>query len=260
MARTVRQPRVLGLWPGAAPDPDRLQAAGTAGMNAGECAQARNELGVYLLGAIEPGERAQAEDHLASCLACREELAALAGLPALLRKVPADEAMRTWTDDGAGQLPGPPLAALLSRVASTRRRRRHLTAVAAAALVAGVAAATAVQVFHAGAASPPAAAAARWAATATGANPATGVWAAIRYAAQPWGSELEVRVTGIPTGTRCQLWVTGARGQDIAAGGWTIASASQQGWYPASVPFPAGSLRGFEVTAGGKAQITVPAR
>jgi hypothetical protein len=78
--------------------------------------------------------------------------------------------------------------------------------------------------------------------------------------AQPWGSELEVRVTGIAVGTRCQLWVTGAHGQDIAAGGWTIASASQHGWYPASVPFPAGTLRSFEVTAGGRAQITVPAR
>jgi anti-sigma factor RsiW len=229
-------------------------------MNAGECAQARSELGVYLLGAIEPSERVQVEDHLASCLACREELAALAGLPALLRKVPADEAMRAWADDGAVQLPGPPLEALLSRVAAIRGRRRRWAAAAAAVLAAGLAAATAVQVLHAGAASPPAAAAARWSATATGANPATGVRAAIRYAAQPWGSELEVRVTGIPVGTRCQLWVTGAHSQDIAAGGWTIASASQNGWYPASVPFPASSLRGFEVTAGGKAQIIVPAR
>jgi anti-sigma factor RsiW len=260
MARTVQQPRVPGLWPGAAPDPDRPRAAGTAGMNAGQCAQARNELGVYLLGATEPGERVQVEDHLASCPRCREELAALAGLPALLRKVPADEAVRAWADDGAVQLPGRPLEALLSRVAVIRGRRRRWAAAAAAVLVAGLAAATGVQVLHAGAASPPAAAAARWAATATGADPATGVWAAIRYAARPWGSELEVRVTGIPVGTRCQLWVTGAHGQDIAAGGWTIASASQNGWYSASVPFPAGSLRGFEVTAGGKAQIIVPAQ
>jgi hypothetical protein len=86
------------------------------------------------------------------------------------------------------------------------------------------------------------------------------VGAAIRYAAEPWGSELAVRVTGIPVGTRCELWVTGARGQAVAAGGWTIASSRPSGWYPASVPFQAGALRGFEVTADGKAEVTVRVR
>jgi hypothetical protein len=31
-------------------------------------------------------------------------------------------------------------------------------------------------------------------------------------------------------------------------------------WYPASAPFPAASVRGFEVTAGGKVVVTVAAR
>jgi Putative zinc-finger len=225
-------------------------------MNADECAQTRNGLGVYLLGAIEPHERAQLEDHLASCLACREKLAVLAGLPALLRKVPADEAIRAGMDDGSDKPPGPPLEALLGKVARTRRLRRRWAIAAAAALAAGLAAAG-LQAFHPGAATPPPGAAPRWTATATGANPATGVWAAIRYAAQPWGSELEVRVTGIPVGTRCQLWVTGAQGQDIAAGGWTMTSGSRSEWYPASVPLRIGTLRGVEVSAGGKVQVTV---
>src|SRR5215469_1966457 len=85
-------------------------------MSIDECAQTRNELGVYLLGAIEPHDRARLENHLASCLNCRERLAALAGMPALLRKVPADEAIRAWGDD-AGRPPTPPLEALLSKVA-----------------------------------------------------------------------------------------------------------------------------------------------
>jgi anti-sigma factor RsiW len=225
-------------------------------MSADGCAQTRNGLGVYLLGAIEPHERAQLENHLASCPACREKLAALAGLPALLRKVPADEAIRAGVDDRSDRPPGPPLEALLGKVARTRRLRRRWAIAAAAALAAGLAAAG-LEAFHAGAAAPPPGAAPRWTATATGANPATGVRAAIRYAAQPWGSELEVRVTGIPVGTRCQLWVTGARGQDIAAGGWTITSASQTEWYPASVPLRLGTLRSIDVSTGGKAQVTV---
>jgi hypothetical protein len=226
-------------------------------MNAGECAQIRNELGVYLLGAIEPHERAWLEDHLASCLSCREKLAALAGMPALLRKVPADEAIRAWRDDGGDQPPTPPLETLLGKVARARQRRRWAIA-GAAVLAAGLAAAGA-QVFRSGPATGPAAAP-RWTATATGANPVTGVSAAVRYAAEPWGSELGVRVTGIPVGTRCQLWVIGARGQAVAAGGWTIAASGQPASYPASVPFRPGALRGFEVTAGGKAQVTVRVR
>ena len=227
-------------------------------MNTGECAQIRNELGVYLLGAIGPHDRARLENHLASCLSCREKLAALAGMPALLRKVPADEVIRAWGDDGGDRPADPPLETLLNKVARTRRRRRWAIA-AAAALAAGLAAAG-VQISRSGPATAPAATAPRWTATATGANPVTGVSAAIRYAAEPWGSELDVRVTGIPVGTHCRLWVTGPQGQEVAAGGWTIAAAGQPASYPASVPFPAGALRGFEVTAGGKAQVTVRVR
>jgi putative zinc finger protein len=222
------------------------------------CAQIRNELGVYLLGAIEPHERARLEDHLASCLSCREKLAALAGMPALLRKVPAAEVIRAWRDGGGDRPPTPPLETLLSKVARTRRRRRWAIA-AAAALAAGLAAAS-MQIFRPGPATSPAAAAPPWTAIATGASPVTGVSAAIRYAAEPWGSELDVRVTGIPVGTRCQLWVTGARDQEVAAGGWTIAAAGQPASYPASVPFPPGALRAFEVTAGGRAEVTVRIR
>lgn len=134
------------------------------------------------------------------------------------------------------------------------RLRRRLTAVAAA-LAVGLAAATGLQVLHAHLAS----AAPRWIDTDTADSPATGAWAAVRYAAQPWGAELEVRVTGIPVGTRCQLRVTGAQGQDIAAGGWTITAGSHHTWYPASVPWPTGSLRGFDITAGGQTLVTVPA-
>jgi anti-sigma factor RsiW len=218
------------------------------------CAQIRLELGVYLLGAIEPAQRARVDHHQATCPSCRAELAALAGLPALLRRVPADEAAELSLKDTVPAVPGPPPRALLRRMARTRRRRSVLTV--AAALVAGFAVAFGVQALHA-AAKPPAATAQAIAADA--ANPATGAWAAIRYTPQPWGTKLAVRVTGIPAGTRCQLLVTNTRGQDIAAGGWTIATGHHVTWYPASAPFQATSLRGFEVTASGKILVTVAA-
>jgi anti-sigma factor RsiW len=219
----------------------------------GDCAQVRHELGVYVLGAIGPGDRAKVEQHLAVCPRCREELVGLAGLPGLLRRLPPDVATQAWADDTSGSRPGPPLDRLIGRMSSIRLRRR-LTAVAAA-LVIGLGAATGLGVLHARLAST----APVWIETHTADSPATGAWAAVRYAAQPWGAEVEVRVTGIPVGTRCQLRVSNTQDQEIAAGGWTITAGSQHTWYPVSVPWPTGSLRGFDITAGGQTLVTVSA-
>ncbi len=227
---------------------------------AGECAQIRTELGVYVLGAIGPGERARVGRHVAWCSRCRDELAGLAGLPGLLRTLAAGETVRAWGDEAGDPPPGPPLEDLMGQVARIRGRRRRLAAAAAGVLLAGVAAATGLAVFGAQAASAPDAAEPRWATAVSGAGPVTGAWAAVRYAAQPWGTELEVQVTGVRAGTRCRLEVTGARGQDVAAGGWTITAGSPQAWYPASVPLRPGSLRGFTVTSGGKTLVDVPVR
>jgi hypothetical protein len=58
-----------------------------------DCQEARVALGVYVLGAIDPAERALVDAHLATCEACRAELAEFAGLPSLLALVPAGEAI-----------------------------------------------------------------------------------------------------------------------------------------------------------------------
>ena len=224
----------------------------------GDCAQCRNELGVYVLGAIEPAERAQVDRHLAGCPRCRDELAGLAGLPGLLCRALPDVALRAWTDDPGEPVPGPPLDRLI-RAVSTIKLRRRLTAAAAAALIIGLAAATSVQALHARPASTAAPTAPRWTDTDTGASAATGARATVRYAGQPWGTQLEVRVTGIAAGTRCQLRVINAQGQDIGAGGWIVTAGSQHSWYPASVPWLAARLRGFVITAGSQTLVTVPA-
>ena len=223
-----------------------------------QCAQARQELGVYLLGAVEPAQRALVERHLAVCPQCRAKLAGLAGLPSLLRRVPVGEALRLAPDVAAALVPSPSLTALARRVSGIRRRKWCLTAAAAA--IAGFAAAAGLHALNPAAARAPAAAAPRWAVTADGANRVTGAWAAVRYTPLPWGTELEVQVTGVAAGTRCQLLVTGPRGQDVAAGGWTITAGHQAAWYPASVPFQAASVRSFVVSAGGKILVTIRAR
>jgi Putative zinc-finger len=222
------------------------------------CAQIRPELGVYLLGAVEPARRPVVESHLAACDSCRAELTGLAGLPSLLRRVPADVVARLAADDPGQVIPEPPLDGLLARIGHIRRRRNLLAM--AAAVVAAIAAASAVRGLHDATAHPPAAVAPARTVTVQAANPETGTWAAVRYTAQQWGTELEVRITGVTAGTRCQLLVTGPEGQVISAGGWDFSADSQATWYPASVPIPAAGLRRFTIVADGKTVVTIQAR
>src|SRR5580700_11366631 len=111
-----------------------------------DCTEARPSLGVYVLGAIEPAERGLVDGHLATCRDCRDELAGLAGLPALLARVSMEEAIALAVTDGPAvaldETPEPPrelLATVLDLTAARRRRRRWLEAglgVAAALVIA----------------------------------------------------------------------------------------------------------------------------
>ena len=131
-----------------------------------DCRDIRHALGVYVLGAIDPAERSMVDAHLSTCPECREELAGLAGLPALLRRIPVGEAQQLADDDldelpDAG-LPGPEvpsdemLHSLLARTTQVRqaRRWRGLAAAAAVVLVAGVGGAAGWSAVHHSAGSP----------------------------------------------------------------------------------------------------------
>jgi len=71
---------------------------------------------------------------------------------------------------------------------------------------------------------------------------------------------VEARVIGIRPGTPCQIWAVTAIGQQAAGGGWTVTRSDLHAWYPASVPFPAGSLASFDITAHRKVLVTIPLR
>lgn len=221
------------------------------------CAGARAELGVYLLGAIEPSDRAAVDQHLATCPRCREELASLAGLPALLRRVP-DGQLILNPEPAVQEITAARPDVLLRRAARLRRRNGALAAAAAAVLIAGTAA---VSTTEHGGSQPQALPRPVWAATIQASNPATRVWASVRYAPRRWGTDIEARIIGVAAGTRCQLWVTDPGGQRIPAGSWTVATARTALWYPASASLSAASVRSFQITTSqGKSLVTIPAR
>ena len=231
-----------------------------------DCRDIRHALGVYVLGAIDPAERTMVDVHLSICPDCREELAGLAGLPALLRRIPVGEAQQL-ADDDVDELPGAEvpseemLRSLLARTTRARqaRRWRGLAAAAAVVLVAGAAGAAGWSATHHSEEGAGSSAVAAHFTSATATNPATHVAATVRYAAKDWGTALDTRVENVPTGARCQLVVTDSSGHSTVVGGWTTAYDEAGVWYPGSAPVALDSVRSFEITSQGKVLVTVKA-
>ena len=247
-----------------------------------DCSEARLSLGVYVLGAIDPAERALVDSHLAGCRECRDELAGLAGLPALLARVGTEEALALAATDGPGapgaspageagevagedQAPRELLGRALDLAAARRRRRRWREAVlgAAAALIIAVGVFGGLRLASGPAQSPPLTAATDWGPalgqweTATGG--AQGMDGTVMYRPMGWGTQLTVKVTGIPVGTMCQLWILGSGNRRVLAGSWVTDNREGTVWYPASASIPANDVRAFHITVGKTRSITVNA-
>ena len=225
-----------------------------------DCSDARLSLGVYVLGAIDPAERALVDAHLATCRDCRDELAGLAGLPALLARVNPDEISRIRVDDTVRTSPDerPPaeLHGTVLDLAAARRRRNRWRFAAAAAAVVAIAGGLFGGLSSATPGTPT---------VASGEYPTgTGVWetaqttskisgtsATIKYASEHWGSAFEVLVKGIPAGTTCELWVFNTDGTRSQVAAWTV-SGDDEGrvWYPGSAPDSSAAISSFQITAG----------
>ena len=227
--------------------------------SAWECADTRQALGVYVLGAIDPAERSLVDAHVSGCAECRDELAGLAGLPALLARVGTDEVGRISSEDGEPQAPEETpredfVDSLVSLTAARRRRSRRwqiLAAAAAVVIAAGGAAAGLQLASDSSAAQTSASPAppANWK-TATTTSALKGVNATIRYQRLAWGVAYDVQITGVPKGTTCQLWVTNSQGVHLLAAGWTVTSPGETDWFPGSSWVPGGQVQGMDVTAG----------
>lgn len=94
----------------------------------------------YVLGSLPADERREYERHLETCDRCTAAVAELVGLPGLLAKLPADQAIEIAEPDGRPDTrPESSLASVAHRVRTRRRRRRvWVTATAAAAVLAAV--------------------------------------------------------------------------------------------------------------------------
>lgn len=231
-----------------------------SGFSGPACREIRQLLGVYVVGAIDPAERALVDEHLGQCQLCRDELAGLAGLPAMLSRVPAADV--EWLDAAITDLPALQepsdelLASLLRKVSVRRRSRmwRSVAAVAAAAVIAAGGAAATMQLTR-----PPdqSQTQSRDVATATDGR----VAAVVDYSPTARGTAMRVQVTGIRSGTKCQFWVVSKDGRASYAGTWTVVNSRYGGktWYSASSAVAPGLIRAFQITSGGGLLLPIPA-
>ena len=232
-----------------------------------DCTDARLSLGVYVLGAIDPAERAQVDAHLLTCRDCRDELAGLAGLPALLARVNPDEISRITSEDTvragthAGtddRPPGELIGTVLDLAAARRRRTRWRFAAAAAAVVAiagglfgGLSSITTTRTV----AIPVSPGDTHWE-TVEATSAVTGASASVAYSHELWGDAFEVLVDHIPVGTTCQMWVVHPNGTRTQVAAWTTASDEGNVWYAGSMPITAEPISSFQITAGKKVLLT----
>jgi Putative zinc-finger len=229
------------------------------------CAEARVSLGVYVLGAIDPAERGLVDAHLATCRDCRDELAGLASLPALLARVNPDEISRIRADDAvpsaATEEPPEELLGTVLGLAEARRRRnrwRSLSAAAAVIVIAGglfggLKAATSTTTTRTLVVS---AGPGNWETT-SATSQATGVSATVTYSDELWGSAFQVLVDHIPAGTTCQMWVVHPDGTRTQVAAWTTSRDEGKDWYSGSMSATAGSIGKFEITAGNQVLVDV---
>lgn len=209
--------------------------------------------GAYVLGALEPSERARFARHLTGCEGCRAEIAAFAPIPGLLSGLAASAA-ETSDPAGTGLLPPPAPDAVMEGAIrrahqEQRRDRRRLRRWQVLAVAAALAAVVAVISRPSPASVPTATGEVAGSATTLEAPPTTGPTgtaptvvstavapAALTFAIRPaeggtesgtirlesrrWGTALFVEATGLPQRGAYTLWAVGADGRREPAATW----------------------------------------
>jgi hypothetical protein len=161
--------------------------------------------------------------------------------------------------------PPPELLATVIDLSAARRRQRRWRDASIGVAAALIVAAGVFGGLRIGASPAP-----QPAASAQNPGPASGPWrtvttsargmsATVSYRPMGWGTQLAAKVSGIPMGTLCQLWVIGPDGGRSLAGSWVVDNNEGKVWYPASAGVSDTGVSAFEVTVGKTQSLTLTA-
>jgi Putative zinc-finger len=171
-------------------------------------------LGAFALGDLPPDERAALAAHLEGCAECRAELRSLEGVAALLPLADPTRieqpAVRPPADLGARIEAR--IAAESAREGRVKRRRRFRLGVGGAVATAAVAAVLAVAILPLGGGENSPAQQVKFASVPNGIS--------IHATLEPhaFGTEIQMYVKGVRSGTLCRVFLRDANGQTFSAG------------------------------------------
>jgi anti-sigma factor RsiW len=215
------------------------------------CDQARLSLGVYVLDALEPHERAAVDAHLVVCPECAAELVELNPLPGLLSSLTAEDVEGVApmaSPDGFERLLARAQASIVDPPAQPRRHRGWrvpVGAAAAAVVLLGV-----VLTFGRAGSSP--------------SSPHTyqasqgDVGITVTLTSEVRGTAVDVAVRGVPRGERCTLVAQGRDGARETVGTWQV-TYSGEAWSKVATSIPRAQLTGLQLL-GAKGQTLVTMR
>ncbi|MEO3875637.1 zf-HC2 domain-containing protein [Nonomuraea sp. B12E4] len=256
------------------------------------CEEVRLSLGAHALGALDPEEALEIDNHLATCESCGPELTELEGVAAFLGKVSERDI----------ELVASPPRQVLDRLLNDRARRSRrgrlllVAAASVAVLAVGGTVWTAIQSNGSGGAATAAPAAApaqesradsqgsfspynqvqpRLAESDgqtkqavegrefTGVNRAKGYRATVSAWPGDGGTELGIRITNVPVGTTCSLVVIDVDGHRDATESWVISRERYQdkAVFKRTTPVLMGEIARFEIVEpSGGLLVSVPVR
>ncbi len=207
------------------------------------CPESASTLGAYVLGALEPDERREVEDHVRRCPICSAELAEFEGLPALLDRVRPEDLQPVSVT------PSPDLFDRMSAAATGGRRRtgRSRTwALVAAVVLAVLGVAAGVVVWLAGGGDR------------TNSASAGPVTATVTLSAMDEGSVVEVAVAGLRPGETCRLIAVDRDGDRHDAGSWHVSDAGDGRWHGSVGVGPSELVGVILLGDGGRELVRVP--
>ncbi|GAA1575113.1 zf-HC2 domain-containing protein [Kribbella sancticallisti] len=224
-----------------------------------------SQLGAYALGALDPDEVREVDEHLAGCADCRQELAELEEMKEFLGEVPPEAFLDGPPPDGDLLLQRTlrevrSAAAEPAPVVEKKKRNVWLLVAAALVLIAGALGGGVLigrQSVDDTAGTPPAGSKVVTATDAT-----TGATMATTVEPRAGWSWINVKITGgLKAGAECEMLVTDKAGKTYVAGSWVISekAAREGSRFSGGVLLPIDQVTSVQVrTVQGENVVTTP--
>jgi anti-sigma factor RsiW len=229
-----------------------------------------SQLGAYVLGALEPDEVREVDEHLAGCAECRAELVELEEMKEFLGEVPPEAFLDGPPTDGDLLLQrtlrevraasAPQQAPAVTTPIAPKKRTRWLAVAAAVVVLVGAVgggvligrqttdnAPVATETIPAGSKQ------------VMVSDASTGTTMAATVEPRAGWSWVTVTIAGLKAGAECQMFVTDKTGKSYVAGSWVVSpKAAQEGSrFGGGVLVPIDQVRSVEIrTIQGKHVVT----